>query len=196
MANELIPTRQAKRIVIVGTNGTGKTTLLHKIVDNAHQRTLIITSHPYEWNETNANGEPLYPLNELRRNDDFKFEGVQRHLFDPERTMKILHKFRRGLVVFDDCRTFFPDKTAESIHKILISSRQLMLDEIFVCHGVTDIPLRMFTFGPEFFMFRTTDNMDRRSRGVLNYQLIEQMQRKVNRIAVHNPFYYEYFKLV
>ena len=68
--------RQTKRIVIIGTNGTGKTTLLHRIVHNAAQKTLIITPHDNEWNEIDPNGNPLYPTNDLRHSSDYNFAGI------------------------------------------------------------------------------------------------------------------------
>ena len=65
--------RQTKRIVVIGTNGTGKTTLLHKIIQNAQQKTLIITPYDNEWNERDPNGNELYPLTTLSRPEDFNY---------------------------------------------------------------------------------------------------------------------------
>jgi len=187
--------RQTKRIVIIGTNGTGKTTLLHRIVHSAAQKTLIITPHDMEWNETDPNGVPLYPVNELRTAADYNFTGIQKHVFDPDRTLKRLRGFTRGLLVFDDCRAYLDARTDKEIHRILISSRQNMIDEIFVAHGFTEVPPKVFTFATEYFLFRTEDNITRRKFFVLNYPLIEKMQRKVNKASVYNPHHYEHFKL-
>ena len=188
-------TRQTKRIVIIGTNGTGKTTLLHKIVQNAQQKTLIITPYENEWNELDPNGNELYPINELRTADDYNFTGIQRHVFDPDRTLKRIALFTRGLIVFDDCRVYLDARTDKIIHQILMSSRQRMIDEIFVAHGFTEVPPKVFTFATEYFLFRTEDNINRRKFFVKNYPLIEKKQLLVNEAAAYNPHHYEHFKL-
>ena len=187
--------RQTKRIIIIGTNGTGKTTLVRQIVHNAAQKTLIITPHDNEWNETDPNGEPLYPVNELRHASDFNFTGIMKHIFDPDRTLKLITNFTRGLLVFDDCRAYLDARTDKDVHRILISSRQKMIDEIFVAHGFTEVPPKVFTFATEYFLFRTEDNISRRKFYVKNYPLIEKMQNKVNQASVYNPHHYEHFKL-
>ena len=187
--------RQTKRIIIIGTNGTGKTTLVRQIVHNAAQKTLIITPHNNEWNETDPNGEPLYPVNELRHASDYNFTGIMRHIFDPDRTLKLITNFTRGLLVFVDCRAYLDARTDKDVHRILISSRQKMIDEIFVAHGFTEVPPKVFTFATEYFLFRTEDNISRRKFYVKNYPLIEKMQNKVNQASVYNPHHYEHFKL-
>ena len=193
MENEDI--RQTKRIIIIGTNGTGKTTLVQQIVRNAQQKTLIITPHDNEWNETDPNGEPLYPQTTLCCAADFNYVGVRRHIFDPDRTLKLLKNFTRGLMVFDDCRAYLDAKTDKEIHRLLISSRQNMLDIIVVAHGYTDVPPKMFTFATEYFLFRTEENPARRRNVMINFNKVEQMQRKVNAASVYNPHHYEHFKL-
>ncbi len=187
--------RQTKRIVIIGTNGTGKTTLLHKIVRNAGQKTLIITPYENEWNELDPNGNELYPVNELRSAADFNFTGIQRHIYDPDRTLKRISGFTRGLIVFDDCRVYLDARTDKTIHTILMSSRQKMIDEIFVAHGFTEVPPKVFTFATEYFLFRTEDNITRRKFFVKNYPLIERKQIEVNKAAVYNPHHFEHFVL-
>lgn len=193
MDNEEI--RQTKRIVIIGTNGTGKTTLLHRIVHNAAQKTIIITPHDMEWRETDPNGQPLYPDNQLLMREDFEYTGIQKHIFDPERTLKAIRNFRRGLIVFDDCRAYLDARTDKAIHTLMISSRQNMVDMIFVAHGFTEVPPKVFTFATEYFLFRTEDNISRRKFYVKNYPLIERMQIKCNKAAVYDPHHFEYFKL-
>ena len=41
--------RQPIFYIIVGTNGTGKTTLLHKMVKHTGKRSLIVDPDGYEW---------------------------------------------------------------------------------------------------------------------------------------------------
>ena len=61
MDNNNLPYRQTKRTVILGAPGTGKTTLLHRVLAQAGQKTLVITPYMNEWCERDANGVELYP---------------------------------------------------------------------------------------------------------------------------------------
>ena len=67
--------RAAKLTIILGTNGTGKTTLLQSIINRSHYRALIVTPDGAEWLQ--------YPENKLLTPEDFTFTGVNRHIFSP-----------------------------------------------------------------------------------------------------------------
>ena len=104
--------RPAKMIMIIGANRTGKTTLLKNILAMSGQRALVITPDYTEWNDKDAYGNDLYPLNELATRDDYVFTGIQRHIFN-SRTLAAVKAFKKGIIVFDDCRTYLGDRTDE-----------------------------------------------------------------------------------
>lgn len=86
--------RTTKLTILLGFNGTGKTTLLRKILEESGQRALVVTPDDVEWTDI--------PENELKRKSDFSFEGIQRHIFDPARSLDVITHFRKGILVFDD----------------------------------------------------------------------------------------------
>ena len=67
--------RIAELNIIIGTNGTGKTTLLRSILQNSKQKILIVTPDDVEWRD--------YEAVELNKPEDFVFKGIRRHIFDP-----------------------------------------------------------------------------------------------------------------
>jgi len=89
--------RTAKLTIILGANGTGKTTLLRKVITAVDQRVLIVTPDDIEWGQ--------YPDTSLTTASDFKFKGVRRHVFNSATTLDRLHYFQNGILVFDDCRS-------------------------------------------------------------------------------------------
>lgn len=146
--------RTGKTVVIVGTNGTGKTTLLRQILENSGQRALVITPDDVEWTDC--------PENELRCKSDYVFTGIQRHIFEPKHTLNAITYFRKGIIVFDDCRSYLSDKTDDSFRSMFIRKRQRELDIFAVAHGFNQIPPVFFTFANEYFVFHSTDNIVRR----------------------------------
>lgn len=187
--------RQTKRVLIIGAPGTGKTTLLQRILMQSGQKTLVITPYMNEWTETDANGEELYPeLPDLRARNLY-YSGIRRHVFRPKYTLEHLNRFQRGTLVFDDCRGYFKANLDEKIHTLLLGTRQNMMDVFAVAHGFREVPPVFFTFGTDYILFRTEDNLDRRANDIRCIDKVRAMQELVNKRSVQNPFACEWFKL-
>lgn len=179
--------RTAKLTILLGTNGTGKTTLLQRILAGSRQKSLVITPDDIEWRQC---GEPLA----LATPDDFTFSGIRRHIFDPARrggTLDRLEYFRRGVLVFDDCRAYLHAATDERIRQLIIRRRQRMVDVFAVGHGFNEVPPVFFTFASEIILFRTTDNIARRRNCLKDYDRTLEAQTRVNRRAASQPHYFE-----
>lgn len=182
--------RAAKLTIILGTNGTGKTTILKRIIKASNDsRVLIITPDYAEWTE--------YPENELKGKDDFLFTGVMRHIYDGSKfgTLQKLVYLKKCTIVFDDCRAYLKSSTAEEIHKLIIRRRQRETDIFAVGHGFTEVPPKFFTFASDLFLFRTTDNIARRKDCLKDFDRMKEAQERVNKKAnTVNAHYFEYIK--
>lgn len=179
--------------MIIGANRTGKTTLLKHILAMSRQRALVITPDYTEWNDKDEQGEDLYPLNELTTRDDYVFDGIQRHIYGP-RTLQAVGAFKKGIVVFDDCRTYLDDRTDQAIHNLMIRRGQREVDFIAVTHSFSEMPRRFFSFTSDIFLFQTKDNIDMRRGVVQNIDDLRKIQAKVNLEARTNPHYYTHIK--
>lgn len=179
--------RAAKLTIILGTNGTGKTTLLSNILTQSSQRALIVTPDAAEWLH--------YPENDLATPDRYNFSGIERHIFSPYGgSLERIAYFSRGILVFDDCRSYLKAATDERIHDILIRRRQRMIDVFAVGHGFNEVPPVFFTFCSDMFLFRTTDNIARRRDCLQKYDELRAIQARVNTKAKTQPHYNEYIK--
>ena len=67
--------RAAKSTIILGANGTGKTTVLNHILLASTDKSLVITPDDAEWRK--------YEEVELTHADDFLYKGIRRHIFNP-----------------------------------------------------------------------------------------------------------------
>lgn len=182
--------RIAELNIIIGTNGTGKTTLLRSILQDSKQKVLIVTPDDIEWTD--------YEAVELNKPEDFVFKGIRRHIFDPSKkgTLKKLEYFKKGILVFDDCRSYFPAQTPPELHQLLIRKRQREADIFAVGHGFTEVPPVFFTFANGIFLFRTTDNIIRRKNCLKDFDKTAGAQVRVNHKAKSDPHYVEYIPFV
>ena len=115
--------------------------------------------------------------------------GIQRHIFGP-RTLDAVSAFKKGILVFDDCRTYLGDRTDEQIHNIMIRRRQKMIDVIAVTHSFTEMPRRFYPFTSDLFLFQTKDSINMRKGIALNVEDLKRIQAEVNAQARTNKHYY------
>ncbi len=183
--------REAKQIILVGTNGTGKSTLLSRLVKASNKvgrRVLIVTPDPVEWREV----EEIKPTAKLLRRKG-GFEGVRKVIFmSMQETLKPIGEYYfDGVLIFDDCRSYFPSHTNMILKDIFIRRRQKMRDTIMVTHGFTDIPPQYFTNTRRYYVFLTLDNVDERKKKIRDFTKVKEVVERVNRIAKTTPHYYE-----
>lgn len=163
--------------VLLGTNGTGKTTTLKNILKASGKRCLVITPDDREWLE--------YPQTLLRPgcSEDFLYQGIRRHIWNPKYSMQMLKYFQNGIIVFDDCRAYLTARTHDDIHQLMIRRRQRNVDIFVVGHGYTEVPPVFFTFATDFILFQTRDNIDRRKHVIRSYEAVQAKTEEVNAIA-------------
>jgi len=178
--------RTAKMVIILGANGTGKTTLLREIVTQSNQKTLIVTPDDAEWLDCQEV--------ELTKPSDFVYTGLRRHIFNPDKdngTLKKLEFFKKGIIIFDDCRSYINASTDIHIRQLLIRRRQREVDVFAVGHGFNEVPPVFFTFATSIILFRTTDNIVRRKNCLKDYEAVLQKQTEVNKEAEKDPHYFQ-----
>lgn len=179
--------RATKLTIILGYNGTGKTTITKKIVLHElkkKRRALIITPDDIEW-PTVEMVHPKFP-HRIR-----EYVGARKMIYQPGILEIISENFRNGLLIFDDCRAYLTASLDADLHNIMIRRRQKMMDIIAVGHGFTEVPPKFFTFGSELILFRTIDNIEKRKPVIRNFEAMKAAQIRINQRAETNPHYSE-----
>ncbi len=183
--------RRTKFILILGYNGTGKSTFVEKMIQSAmktNRRVLVCTPHDVEWLK--------YDLIETNKNI-LNFKGVKRKIiFDLSDLENILQYYRNGLLIFDDCRVYFNSTTNQLIRKLMIERRQKMLDVVAVGHGFTEVPPAFFTFASELVLFKTNDNIKKRKDVINNFELLEKEKNEIDNNAIKQPYFYKIINLM
>ncbi len=180
--------RQTMLTIVLGYNGTGKTTFVSKLVKNElagpRRRALIITPDDREWNSV--------PYFNLRFPDRLgKFTGVRKIIAQKNTIDIIRDHFYGGLLIFDDCRGYMKSYTDDDLHYLLIRRRQKEMDMVAVGHGFTEVPPKFFTFCSNIVLFQTKDNIYKRRDDLRNFEEMVQHQNRINKIAQQNKHYYE-----
>lgn len=192
--------RETKQTIVLGYNGTGKTTLVKKIIEaytgpigsavpKPGRKALIITPDASEWKEAEETS--------LTKPSDFDYSGARRYIwtFIRKEDLAAMDRLRQwyfdGMLIFDDCRSYLTANTNDWLKYLYIRRRQKMIDLMLVTHGFTDVPPQAFTNCSDLFLFKTVDNIDRRKNELINYDEILKHQAEVNRQAETNKHYYK-----
>lgn len=185
--------RTPKQIIVLGTNGTGKTTFVKKLVVSELKKKdshiLIVVPDDMEWNTVEF-VHPKFPERIER------YVGARKIIYFDGLLDIIRDRFRNGLLVFDDCRAYFKSSLDSDLHSLLIRRRQQMIDIVAVGHGFTEVPPKMFTFSTHIVLFNTLDNIAQRKQVVRNFTELEEAQTRVNERAIKDPHYFEIIKTV
>ena len=164
--------------VILGTNGTGKTSFIKKMIKGLNSggvKTLIVTPDDIEY--------PHLKDWKLENPKEFEFTGVRKHIFEPKHTFKaITDNYRRGALFLDDARDYLPAnlENEQEFRKLMIRRRHLETDVFVVAHGFTDIPPKIFTYVNKYILFKTTDPVNKRKDTIRNYEEIEEAVNRIN----------------
>lgn len=179
--------RNPQLSIFLGTNGTGKTTLLKQFMQKAlesNRRVLVVTPDDIEWQE----------LQWLKPADMADFVGVRKIIFEQNETMQnIYDHFRNGLLVFDDYKAFGIESKndVKILRQIAVRRRQRMLDIAIAAHGFTEVvPFFLYTFSTHIVLFRTLDNIKRVSHVLRDFNKMVDAQYHVNRKSETDKHFY------
>lgn len=184
--------RYAISTILCGINGTGKTTMLKKILEKMRSfgnRILIVTPDPIEWQEA----QPINKWAELKY-----FDGMRRIIYSPETMKRIQQYYSNGVLVFDDCRVYIHAQSNDFMQWLQIRRRQAGIDLFSVFHGLTQVPPVYFTFATNLFLFYTKDNIKRRGEYVdeADFEAIQSAKLRIaQKVENGNPYAYEIVKL-
>lgn len=181
--------RQTERILILGTNGTGKTTLSKQFVKNELERkdgrVLIVTPDDAEWLQ--------YPrINIYKKGRIEQFTGAMRHIWRDKNDLPFLKLFKGGLLVFDDCRTYFDAKIDTELRGFFIRSRQRQIDILSIAHGFTNVPPSFFSYTSRIILFKTKDSLEMRKSDIREkYDLLLSEKIHVDQESEKNRHYHK-----
>ena len=168
--------RQSLFFIIIGTNGTGKTTLLNNILTNSNRKNvLIVDPDGYEWRQYQE-----IPVDEI----DTLNTGTHKILAPTKEEIEYLIEFRNGILVLDDCRYYANKRLENEIRRVLIRRRQNVLDVFAVAHSLSEVPPDFYTFATHIVIFKTNDSVVR-LRQSIDRDKLDSLKEVIQRVNKH-----------
>ena len=177
--------RKTEFNLVVGINGTGKTTWLNNNAVMLFKKSLVVTAHDGEW-------QNLPVINTAK--EIYDLQGKARIIYEGKQTLDNLLYYHGGSLVLDDARMFMSAKTIDSVRKIYISRRQRGVDVFISAHGLRQVPVEAFTFASWLFLFNTSENFSDRKKELLpeKYEEIINAQTEVRKkVLTGDPYYFK-----
>jgi len=177
--------RQSLFFIIVGTNGTGKTTLLNELIKGS-KKALVIDPDGLEWRHI----QEIDPLQIAEFSS-----GMGKILAPSDEDLKELTKFQNGSLVLDDCRFYLKARMEEAIRQVLIRRRHNSIDVFAVSHGLSEVPASFYTFATHLICFKTNDSLVR-LRNNTDKEKIASLRIAIDEVNKHPDFHhYQVFNI-
>lgn len=177
--------RKAELNLVVGINGTGKTTWLEKNIVNNGKKCLIITPDPMEWKQ----------IPEIRYEDIRTLNGVGKIIYSDSKTLeKIKSNYSGGALILDDAMSYLDEQTPSVLQFLYIRRRQRGVDIYIVAHGLRQIPPKAFTFASWLILFNSVENFQMRKKELLpdTFEKIIKAQTEISKKVVQGfPYHYK-----
>jgi len=171
-------------MIVVGTNGTGKTTIVNRLIDEVGRRVLVVDPDGLEWHRlATIDSEKCSKIK----------KGKRARIVAP--TPEDLHNivlFSDGSLVLDDCRYYVKSRIAESLRQIFVRRRQRAIDIFAVAHSLNEVPPTFWTFATHLILFKTTDNPERLKHNLPGFE--EKIKSHLKRVNGHSD--HHYFEIV
>ena len=183
--------RYPRSIILVGVNGTGKTSFVKEILEhtvNEKNRALIVTPDPAEWRQ----------VEEVSGREIATFKGIRKIIYHAEAMEEIRRYYSNGMLIFDDARVYIHAQSDDFMQWLQIRRRQVGVDFFCCFHGLTQVPPVFFTFASNIVLFYTKDNIKRRAEYVdeADFQAIQDAKARIaKKVESGNPYYYEIITL-
>jgi ABC-type cobalamin/Fe3+-siderophores transport system ATPase subunit len=180
--------RQSVFFIIVGLNGTGKTTLLHKYINSMDGRKLlVIDPDGMEWRE-------IHTIE--KEQVGYMKKGKAKIIAPDKEELETIMDFTDGTLVLDDCRYYLQSRMDEVVRKTLVRRRQNGVDVFAVAHGLSEVPAVFFTYATHLILFKTNDSAVR-LRNTSDRERIKHLYAAKVRVNEHpDHHHYEVINLL
>jgi hypothetical protein len=170
--------RQVLFFIVCGTNGTGKTTLVKKLIGG--RKTLVVDPDGLEWSNL--------PTIEMEEMTMLKPNAQARIIAPGYKEITALTNYTHGNLVLDDCRYYVRSRIEEGVRQLLVRRRQKDVDIFAVAHSLNEVPPTFWTFATHLVLFKIKDNPERLKHNIPKFH--ELTKQHIPEIAAHSDHHY------
>lgn len=177
--------RQPKVVAIVGTTGTGKSTLAIKIAKKINpapgkeKRVLVLTysGSPEIWKDIKV-------IEATKEGLSFTAGWRHIHVWKDEKNtiFNIFKYYHDGAIIFDDCKNYLPSnwENIKGLKQLVIDHRHGSLDILIIAHALDQVPKKMWAAVKWLWIGKTTAHVKESDIVSSNKELIFETQNAVN----------------
>ena len=175
-------------ILVLGTNGTGKTTQVARLmVDTIKRGGRVLVVMPDDMEYKNIDFVDFENPKAIKT-----FTGIKKTIYDPEYTTdNIVNHLTHCMIVLEDCMSYYGNNLPMNLHRMLIRRRQYHINTIAVGHGFSEMPPKFFSFSTDILLFLTLDNIKSRKNDIRNYPAMLAAKRRIDAQARTDRHYFE-----
>lgn len=164
--------------IVTGATGAGKSTWIAGFV-KTYKRSVIVYKHYVNIDDKAFDFLTTKTMSNYRQGvkpgEVVKCKISGRDINDFQEFLKWCDKnFRHGLVVIDDSLMFERDRPSRKFLDFLIMKRHYAINIFVVYHGLSAIPIEIFTYSQKIILFNTTDNTSYKKNKISNYDALQK----------------------
>ncbi len=195
VAKPRIEGRTAKRILVLGGPGTGKSNFSYVLMQHAGKGLMVLADYD-DW-------AAFLPKCAAKTREDFNYSDVRHLVYESEEQFEAIDKhFYNGMICVDDCKNYIPSNTQHSrFMKIVRRTRQKRTDLIIQAHSFKDVPPSIFPFITEYVIFNIEDSPASRRKEISEdaynalCRVVDDVKRKYKENPQKNKHYFKRLKL-
>lgn len=167
--------------IVVGTNGTGKSTLVNQVIERTHFRDVLVY---IENIDTYGN-----PFKKLPTVPFYSYKGGKVTIdadevpFDKFINAVVDH-FRNGMLVIDEAgmyQMFEKGMPIPALVKLFKQRRKYNIEIYFIYHGVSEIPVRLFKWCNNVILFHQTDEFKHKAAVIPRIDELRAAQQRIRK---------------
>jgi|GEM_PF-3399321 len=179
----------ARLNIVCGTNGTGKSTFVSRVIEKTHFRDVLVYIENID-TYGNPFKLPTVPFYDYKGGkvtidaDEIPFE---------EFVGAVAAKFRNGIVAIDEAgmyKMFEDGRPIQPLLNLLKQRRKYNIELYFIYHGVSEINVKLFKWVNNVILFHQTDEFKHKAAVIPRIEELKAAQQRIRKQYFNGNVHY------